>query len=124
MEITDNLTGEIIPAYIFVATLNYSGYAYVEAFLSRNQENWIAAHVNAYRFFGGATRILTPDNLKTGAPGGGRNRQKPTGFWRKRSKPAASSFFGVFACSLGYQPKNERAKGFATRNGASSGQSA
>jgi transposase len=49
-----------------VATLSYSGYAYVEAFLSRNQENWIAAHVNAYRFFGGATRILVPDNLKTG----------------------------------------------------------
>jgi transposase len=66
MEISDNLTGEIIPAYIFVATLSYSGYAYVEAFLSRNQENWISAHVNAYRFFGGATRILVPDNLKTG----------------------------------------------------------
>ena len=66
MEISDNLTGEIIPAYIFVATLNYSGYSYVEALLSRNQENWIAAHVNAYRFFGGATRILVPDNLKTG----------------------------------------------------------
>jgi transposase len=66
MEITDNLTGEIIPAYVFVATLSYSGYAYVEAFLSRNQESWIAAHVNAYRFFGGVTRILVPDNLKTG----------------------------------------------------------
>ena len=66
MEITDNLTGKIIPAYIFVAVLSYSGYAYVEAFLSRNQENWIAAHVNAYRFLGGATRILVPDNLKTG----------------------------------------------------------
>lgn len=50
MEITDNLTGEIIPAYIFVATLNCSGYAYVETFLSQDQENWIAAHVNAYRF--------------------------------------------------------------------------
>lgn len=66
MDLSDNLTGEVIPAYIFVAALNYSGYAYVEAFLSRNQENWIAAHVNAYRFFGGSTRILVPDNLKTG----------------------------------------------------------
>ena len=66
MEITDNMTGEIIPAYVFVAVLNYSGYAYVEAFLTRNQDNWIAAHVNAYRFFGGSTRILVPDNLKTG----------------------------------------------------------
>ena len=64
--ITDTDTGEPIPAYVFVASLPYSGYSYVEAFLSQNQEAWITAHVNAYRFFGGATRILVPDNLKTG----------------------------------------------------------
>ncbi len=55
--IIDTDTGEIIPAYMFVAALPYSGYAYVEAFLSQNQECWITAHVNAYRFFGGVTRI-------------------------------------------------------------------
>lgn len=66
MEITDNLTGEILSAYVFVATLSYSGYAYIEGFLNQNQESWIAAHVNAYRHFGGVTRILVPDNLKTG----------------------------------------------------------
>lgn len=59
-------TGGRIAAYIFVAALPYSGYAYVEAFLSQDQESWISAHNNAYRFFGGATRILVPDNLKTG----------------------------------------------------------
>ena len=64
--IIDRDTGEIIPAYIFVAVLSYSQYAYVEAFLRQDQECWIAAHVNAFRFFGGVTRILTPDNLKTG----------------------------------------------------------
>lgn len=64
--IMDNITGEIIPAYVFVAVLPCSGYAYVEAFLSQEQESWIAAHVNAYRFVGGVTRILVPDNLKTG----------------------------------------------------------
>jgi transposase len=64
--IIDTDTGEVIDANVFVAALPYSGYAYVEAFLSQNQENWIAAHVNAYRHFGGATRILVPDNLKTG----------------------------------------------------------
>lgn len=64
--IIDTDTGEVIPAYIFVAVLPYSGYAYVEAFLSQNQESWITAHVNAYAFFGGSTRILVPDNLKTG----------------------------------------------------------
>jgi transposase len=64
--IIDSDTGKLIDAYIFVAVLSCSQYAYVEAFTSQNQENWIIAHVNAYSFFGGATRILVPDNLKTG----------------------------------------------------------
>jgi transposase len=59
-------TGQPIKAYIFVAVLPSSQYAYVEAFFSQNQENWITAHVNAYKFFGGVTRILVPDNVKTG----------------------------------------------------------
>lgn len=62
--VIDDITGDIIPAYVFVATLSCSGYAYVEAFLSQNQECWIAAHVNTYMYFGGVTRILIPDNLK------------------------------------------------------------
>jgi len=66
MELTDNITGGAMPVYIFVAVLPYSGFAYVEGFLARNQENWITAHVNTYRYFGGVTRILVPDNLKTG----------------------------------------------------------
>src|SRR5215469_15960707 len=64
--ILHNITGEKIPVYIFVAVLPYSGYAYAEGFLSQNLGSWISAHVNAYNFYGGATRILTPDNLKTG----------------------------------------------------------
>ena len=38
----------------------------MEAFGDQGQESWITGHVHAYRYFGGATRILTPDNLKTG----------------------------------------------------------
>jgi hypothetical protein len=64
--IQDNITGKPIPVYVFVAALPCSGYSYVEGFFSRDLESWINAHVNAYCFFGGATRILTPDNLKTG----------------------------------------------------------
>jgi len=62
----DTDTGELIEAYIFVASLPYSEYSYAEAFFNREQENWITAHVNMYRFFGGSTRIIVPDNLKTG----------------------------------------------------------
>ena len=64
--IIDNTTGEIIDAYIFVASLACSSYAYVEAFTSMEMESWITVHVNAYKFFGGVSRILVPDNLKTG----------------------------------------------------------
>ena len=49
-----------------MAVLPYSGYTYVEAFLSQNEQAWIQAHVNAFGYFGGVTRILVPDNLKTG----------------------------------------------------------
>lgn len=59
-------TGEIIPAYVFVAVLSCSQYAYVEAFLAQDMECWIAAHIHAFRYFGGITRIVVPDNLKTG----------------------------------------------------------
>jgi len=64
--VVDNDTGEVIEAYIFVATLPYSGYSYAEASFGMNQEAWIVAHVNAYEYFGGVARITTPDNLKTG----------------------------------------------------------
>jgi transposase len=61
---TDN--GGEIEAYLFVSALPYSTYAYCEAFLTMDQSAWIAAHVNAYNYFGGVTKILVPDNLKTG----------------------------------------------------------
>ncbi len=64
--LVDTDTGEIIDVPVFVAVLPYSGYAYAEAFISQDQAAWIAAHVNAYSHFGGVTRMLVPDNLKTG----------------------------------------------------------
>jgi len=64
--IQDYLTGKPIKAYVFVAVLPYSGYAYVEAFPSMNMESWIQAHINCFAFMEGVARILVPDNLKTG----------------------------------------------------------
>lgn len=72
-EVIDTDTGEVLPAYIFVSSLAYSGYAYVEAFFSMNQECWISAHVNAFKYFGGITKILQCDNLKTGVIKHGRS---------------------------------------------------
>ena len=72
-EVINTDTGEAITAYIFVSSLPYSGYAYVEAFFSMEQENWIAAHVNAFKYFGGIPKILQCDNLKTGVIEHGRS---------------------------------------------------
>ena len=49
-----------------MATLPCSGYSYVEAFLSMDQEAWTTAHVNAFNYFGGVARMIQCDNLKTG----------------------------------------------------------
>lgn len=62
----DSITGEEYKAYIFVAALPCSSYLYVEACTDMKQENWLMCHIHAYEYFGGVTRVLVPDNLKTG----------------------------------------------------------
>lgn len=62
----DSVTGEEYKAYLFVAALPCSNYLYVEACTNMKQENWLMCHVHAYEYFGGVTRVLVPDNLKTG----------------------------------------------------------
>lgn len=62
----DPITGEEYKAYLFVAALPCSSYLYVEACTDMKIENWLMCHVQAYAYFGGVTRILVPDNLKTG----------------------------------------------------------
>ncbi len=64
MEITNQETGEIQEAQIFVATLGASNYTFAEATLSQDLPSWIQSHVHAFEFFQGVTEILTPDNLK------------------------------------------------------------
>jgi transposase len=62
----DSVSGEVTEAYLFVSVLPYSWFAYVEPCWDMKSETWIACHVNMYNHFGGATRLITPDNLKTG----------------------------------------------------------
>ena len=53
-------------AYLFVAVLPFSMYCYAEAMPDMKLPSWIKAHVHAFQFFGGVSRILVCDNLKTG----------------------------------------------------------
>ena len=66
MNVYDRLTGEVTKAYLFVATLPFSMYTYVYACKSMKQEEWIQCHIQMYNYFDGVTRLLVPDNLKTG----------------------------------------------------------
>ena len=66
LPVWDSVTGESSPAYLFIAVLPCSGYAYVEVCPDMKLENWLLCHVHAYAYFGGVTRLLIPDNLKTG----------------------------------------------------------
>lgn len=66
MSISDNDTGEIIKIYLFVATLPYSQYSYIEPCLDMKQNTWLKCHVNMFEYFGGSTVRIVCDNLKTG----------------------------------------------------------
>lgn len=63
--IFDSVTGEQSKAYLFVAVLPCSYYAYAEVCGDTQTENWLNCHVHAFNYFGGATRLLIPDNCKT-----------------------------------------------------------
>ena len=63
---TDKATGEIHPAYLFVAVLGASNYTFAETFADQQLPAWLDAHIHAVEFFGGVTKFWIPDNAKTG----------------------------------------------------------
>lgn len=63
--LVDPQTGQTRPAYLFVAALGASNYTFTEAFENMQLPAWIEAHIQAWEFFGGVTRLTVPDNPKT-----------------------------------------------------------
>lgn len=61
---TDPETGEVTAVQIFVATFGASNYTYFEGVPSQKLQDWIEAHIRAFKFFGGTPKFLVPDNLK------------------------------------------------------------
>ncbi len=52
--------------YLFVGSLTYSHYSYVEPCLDMKEASWIRCNVNMYKFFKGVPIRTVCDNLKTG----------------------------------------------------------
>ena len=65
MHYVDTETGEMIPAEIFITILGASQLLYVEAVKSQKLEDWIHANEAAWHYYGGTTRGICPDNLKS-----------------------------------------------------------
>ncbi len=66
MSYVDTATGENIKVYLFVATLPYSQYTYVEPTLDMKMDSFLRCHIHAYEHFGGVPTRTVCDNLKTG----------------------------------------------------------
>jgi len=64
MPITNQITGEITKAQIFVTVLGASGLTFVHATSTQSTKHFIESHIQAFNFYGGIPNILVPDNLK------------------------------------------------------------
>ena len=62
----DPATGRGRRVWAFVMVLATSRHLFVRPVLTMNLAAWVAAHVAAWEFFGGVTRRLVPDNLRSG----------------------------------------------------------
>ena len=65
LPIIDPRNGTEERAYLFVAAMGASNYTYASAFENTRLDSWLLAHMQAWEFFGGVTRITVPDNEKT-----------------------------------------------------------
>lgn len=57
--------GDKKEVYLFVADLPASSYLYVAPFRDMGEKSWIDGHIQAFEYYGGAPRIIVPDNTKT-----------------------------------------------------------
>lgn len=62
MHYVDMTTGEIITVYLFVGTLPYSQYSYVEPCLDMKMDTFIRCHTRMYEYFGGVPIRTVCDN--------------------------------------------------------------
>ena len=65
MDLIDRNTGEVHPAYLFVAVLGASSYTYVRAVADMQEARWIGLHVRAFEYFGGVPEAVICDNTGT-----------------------------------------------------------
>ena len=63
MQLSDPVTGQATRVYLFVATLPFSRYSFVEPALDMKQDTWLRANTAMFDWFGGSVPRIVPDNL-------------------------------------------------------------
>ncbi len=58
--------GVYVTVYLFVSDLVSSRLVYIEPTLDMKEMTWLQCNVNMYNYYGGVTRLIVCDNLKTG----------------------------------------------------------
>ena len=61
----EGMLNEPVEQQIFVASLGYSNYSYVEAVASQKVEDFIGALIRSMEYFGKVPKAIVPDNLKS-----------------------------------------------------------
>lgn len=136
MSYTDMETGEIITAYLFVATMPYSQKSYVEATLDMKEPSWLQCHVNMFNYFVGTPVKVVCDNLKTGVVSHPKKGEIilndayltlgeyyqvaifPTGIKKPKHKPSVEGAVGDVATAIIARLRNEE---FTSLSGLNAG---
>lgn len=134
MSYTEPDTGNIVTAYLFVATMPYSQKSYVEATADMQENTWLSCHVHMFEFFGGTPLRIVCDNLKTGVIS---HRSKgeiilnesylslgeyysvaimPTGVKKPRHKASVEGSVGFTATAVVARLRNEKFASLAALN--------
>lgn len=69
----DQETGEKVEVELFVGVLGYSNYTFACAALSQSLPDWVDCHNRMFKFFGGVSELLVPDNLRSAVSRAGRH---------------------------------------------------
>ncbi|MGB8705510.1 MAG: IS21 family transposase [Gillisia sp.] len=64
--IYDPFTKKNRTVYAFIGTLSSSRFKFVEFVYSQNQQSFVQSHVKMFNFFGGTSKVIYLDNLKSG----------------------------------------------------------
>jgi len=63
--LTDRETGERMQVELFVGVLPASGMIFAKATRTQQLADWVNVHADAFEYFGGVTRAIVPDQLRS-----------------------------------------------------------